>query len=84
MAGSEVKRYRSKPVEVEAMLVTKTNHAEVAAWCGGYVGGTATGRVCVATINGGVYANEGHYVVKGPNDFYPCDPDTFASRWEQI
>ena len=30
-------RYRKKPVEIEAMQLTRENVAEVAAWCGGRV-----------------------------------------------
>lgn len=30
-------KYRKKPVEVEAMILTRENVKEVAAWCGGRV-----------------------------------------------
>lgn len=81
LAGVTTLRYRSKPTEVVAVRVTEANLAAVTKWCGGKV---FRNSVQVPTINGDAYANVGHYVVKGPNDFYPCDPDTFASRWEAI
>lgn len=82
------------PSEVEAGLVKEDNMDRVAEWCGGRVedieftrrgGSTFTKRlVIVPTNNGDAYAPIGHYVVKGSFDFYPCDPDTFADRWELI
>lgn len=75
-------KYRARPVEVEAMLVTIANMKEVADWCGGTTQSTAVLCVQVPTGNGNAYAYIGHYVVRGPFDFYPCDPDTFAQRWE--
>lgn len=67
----------------------------VAEWCGGqgfrdvsfrHPDGSSELRsgVRVPTLNGWAMAFVGHYVVKGPNDFYPCDPDTFAARWERL
>jgi hypothetical protein len=84
VAAENVKRYRSKPVEVDAVLVTESNLRGVASWCGGKMRTAAALSVGVPTVNGEAYAYVGHYVVRGPNDFYPCDPDTFASRWEAI
>lgn len=85
VADIDVKRYRSKPAEVEAVLVTDDNTQAVADWCEGeaitFGGGPA---VWVHTINGEASAITGEYVVRGPNDFYPCDADTFAQRWEEI
>jgi hypothetical protein len=35
----------------------------------------------IRTVNGVVSAVPGHWIIKGQVDFYPCDPETFASRW---
>jgi hypothetical protein len=83
------RRYRSKPTEVEAVQVTKENVGLVAAWCEGLVGSRPDvdedrEYVVVPTINGAANALIGHFVIEGPNDFYPCDPDTFTARWEAI
>lgn len=51
---------------------------------GGNPAVAAVPSIAVHTLNGTAYAAPGHYVVKGPNDFYPCDADTFRSRWELL
>lgn len=94
MANDFPTRYRSRPTEVEAVQVTKENVGLVAAWCEGEVtergavqpDGSIRPEECVQvpTINGDALAFVGHYVVEGPNDYYPCDPDTFTARWEAI
>lgn len=75
--------YRSKPTTVEAALVKDDNLARVAEWCGGKPITQAGRGVIVPTINGNTTAWVGHYIVKGVSDFYPCDPETFAARWER-
>jgi hypothetical protein len=82
-------RFRSKPTEVEAMLVTEDNYTEVADWCdGGYTVSPKTMHspgyvsVEVPTNAGNASAKLGWWVVKGPHDFYPVDPQTFEARWE--
>lgn len=100
-------RFRSKPVEIEAMQwcgctipgCAKERAEEIIAWARANNGEVRTdhGRLVVRTIGGWVGAAPGHYVVMGDatfplnyggggthdrRDFYPCDPETFAARWE--
>ena len=37
------------------------------------------------THNGDVWAEVGHYIIQEPDGVgeYPCDPVTFARRWER-
>lgn len=37
----------------------------------------------VQTNNGPAEVRPGHYLIRGVDDFYPCDPETFATRWEE-
>ena len=41
-------------------------------------------RIC-HTHNGDAWAEVGHYVIQEPDGVgeYPCDPETFARRWER-
>lgn len=78
----EVKRYRSKPAEIEAVQVTEENIIQIAEWCNG----TAVQPywVKVPTLHGFTSAKPGDWVAKGSQDFYPIDAQAFADRWEEI
>jgi len=92
---SEPKKYRKKPVIIEAMILTRSNAHEVARWCGGRV----DGRICeqdeyqdyqdlrylsIPTLEGVMRAEFGEYVIRGVNgEFYPCKPDIFAKTYER-
>jgi hypothetical protein len=77
-------KYKSKPAEIEAIKYTGDNKDEIYKFAGEavtpYYG--SDGKVMVHTLNGSVELLLNHYIIKGKNDFYPCDPDTFESRWE--
>lgn len=84
----DINVYISVPSSIRAVLVTQENLHDVAKWCEGDVGFEKLPNsmeigscVHVPTINGPANAFVGHYVIRGPNDFYPCDPDTFQNRW---
>lgn len=44
---------------------------------------TDDGAVMVTTNNGEVELLPDHWLIEGVSDFYPCDPVTFAARWQQ-
>lgn len=88
-------RYRKKPVEIEATILTDTNAGEVAQWItqngqranvrGGPRGGSIEGTVIVHTLEGNMTASVGDLVIKGvQGEFYPCKPDIFAATYEPI
>lgn len=85
--------YRSKPVIIEANLLTKENAEAIAVWCGGRLVEEANAEnpldkyvgINVPTLNGPARASEGDYVVKGElGDFWPCKPNQFASKYEKV
>lgn len=89
------KRFRKKPVTVEAILLTSSNVHEVARWCGGRV----DGRICeedeyqdyqdlrylsIPTLEGVMRAEFGDYVIRGVNgEFYPFKRDIFDKTYER-
>ena len=88
-----VKKYRKKPVEIEAMRLTKANVHEVVAWCGGKhteAQVPAPGRglnpgIVIFTLEGEMLAAYGGYVIRGvQGEFYPCKPDIFAATYEEV
>lgn len=83
------RKFRKKPVEVEAVRLTTENAHEVAGWCGGAVRPNMMNltpfEVDLRTNNGWVEAKMGDYIVKSPlGDFYPCSADVFEACHEPV
>lgn len=88
-----MKRYRKKPVEVEAVLF-KGSSSQIAAlmsWMSGseYVHPTVqTSDHCtmpIHTLEGVMTAKPGDYIVKGTRgEFYPVKPEPFADTFEEV
>ncbi|MFE7744418.1 hypothetical protein [Nocardia sp. NPDC057455] len=90
-----VRRFRKKPVEIEAIQVTPHNCAAVADWVNGrpgaYKAGYAgkaypdIGGVEIPTLEGVMRAAWGDWVIKGvQGEFYPCKPDIFAKTYNEV
>lgn len=93
--AQETKRFRKKPVEVEAIQLVKTNPGEIVGWVndnggeafmrGGPSGGSAGGQVMIVTLEGTHRADQGDWIIRGvKGEFYPCEPDIFAATYEQV
>lgn len=91
---SQVRKYRKKPVVIEAVRVTPANVAAVAAWCGGRVVREAKPSdptdvyvgLDIPTLEGVMRAQTYHggdWVVRGiAGEFYPCKSDIFDATYE--
>lgn len=78
-----VRRYRKRPVEVEAALVTTENQLDVAAWCGGLCRYNEV--IEIQTLEGVMTAQMGDYVIRGvKGEFYPCKPDIFLASYKEL
>ena len=81
-----VKRYRKKPVEIEARLFDPAagydEACAVVAWCGG----TATDDGCeISTLEGVMLARPGDWIIRGVvGEFYQCRGDVFAATYEAV
>lgn len=87
----EAKRYRKKPVEIQAIRFTGDNVTEVRETFGaaGIYGPTETNpnALLLTTIDGEqVPCPAGHWVIAEPvaDRFYPCDPGVFEDRYEAV
>jgi hypothetical protein len=85
---SEIKKYRKKPVVVEARFFDCYMNAHaIAAWCGGEAKqDPLSGPVYIdiATLEGVMRANVGDFVIKGvKGEFYPCKADIFCATYEE-
>ncbi|QNL30505.1 hypothetical protein SEA_SPEEDDEMON_540 [Gordonia phage SpeedDemon] len=84
------KKYRKKPVEIEALIFDGTNAQQVAEWTGQWrpgdiKWGTDSDFFVIETLEGAMYANVGDYIIRGvQGEFYPCKPDIFAATYEEV
>lgn len=84
---STPKRYRKKPVEVEAVQVTETNIGAVAVWCKGFqvvVPRTAVVLI-IPTLEGNMRAEIGDYIIRGvEGEYYACKQRIFEKTYEEV
>lgn len=79
-------RFRKKPVEIEAVLLTPLTITEVEE----FVGGDAAvdhkrGGLVIATLEGAMHASMGDWIIRGvQGEFYPCKPDIFEQTYERV
>lgn len=90
-----MKRYRKKPIEIEAVQWTGSNLEEIKSFVGESlqydivdvawkVGkGVPCVHVVIKTLEGDHVCSEGDYIIKGiKGELYPCKPDIFAATYE--
>jgi hypothetical protein len=85
---SEPRRYRKKPVVIEALLFGRP-YREAVDFCPDLrLIKTTNGRIAfalIATLEGNMKAEIGDYIIRGVNgEFYPCKPDIFAKTYEAV
>ena len=86
---AETKKYRKKPVTIEAIQLNAHNVREVAKWCGadlGYTfGSTEPDALYIHTLEGAMAAYVDDYIIRGvAGEFYPCKPDIFEETYEAV
>ena len=90
-------RYKTKPVEIEAIQWTGLNLEEIKQFVGesleydildtAWEVGKARPHIYlrIHTLEGIMNASEGDYIIKGlRGEFYPCKPDVFEKKYEVI
>lgn len=88
------KRYRKRPVEIEALQWTGDNAKELQDWTeGAFYPISYENRPANPNANAGLFiaANcmhlhieTGEWVLKDQKGFYPCKPDIFAKTYEDV
>ena len=82
------RRYRKRPVVIEAMQLTQENVGEVWAWADSkpfYGPGGALSGLSIFTLEGRMKADFGDWIIKGvKGEFYPCKPDIFTATYEPV
>ena len=94
-----IKKYVKKPVQIEAIQLTKDNIIEVFDFLDGanYKETKSAeeledfskamleqGYIEIETLEGMMKASFGDYIIKGiKGEFYPCKPDIFIATYEE-
>lgn len=80
-----IKRYRKKPVTIEAVQWTGNNISEICKFTNRDVNHLLmSGQLYITTLEGVHRASVGDYIIKGvKGELYPCKPDIFANTYEE-
>lgn len=94
-----MRRYKKKPVVIEATQLTKDNIIAMYEWVHNVDFSTvvgvayseiidnvkANGGLVIHTLEGEMLARFGDYIIKGiKGEFYPCKPDVFLATYEEV
>lgn len=82
-----MKKYRKKPVVIEAQQWFKMGDLEVVVEVPAYLNQVTNRQVCgwVNTLEGGHIVTPGDWIIKGVNgEFYPCKPEIFEKTYEKV
>lgn len=79
-----VKRYRKKPVVIEALQFTPGMPWEdVFGFCPD--ARPKNGELYIKTLEGYMHVSPQDYIIKGvKGEFYPCKPDIFEATYEEV
>jgi hypothetical protein len=94
---AELKRYRKKPVEIEAIQWDGTaagatpiinwvleNGSTARYYSPNGIDYTSTHEIAIRTLEGTMWARRGDFIIRGvQGEFYPCKPDIFAQTYEE-
>ncbi len=81
------KKYRKKPVEIEAVRWTGSNISEVKRFMNNAVMAfnEQNLKISIKTLEGVITASPYDYIIKGvKGEFYPCKPDIFEETYEEV
>lgn len=81
-----MKKYRKKPIEIEAVQFTGKNFDELHEFCPCIKYNLKdTDTPVIPTLEGNMTVGVGDYIIKGVRgEFYPCKPDIFLQTYEEI
>jgi hypothetical protein len=79
------KKYRKKPVVIEAVQWTGDNVIEMYQFTGiKSIKVSNSDELIVHTLEGDMVASNSDYIIKGiKGEFYPCKPDIFEQTYEE-
>lgn len=79
-----IKKFRKKPVIIEAIQWNGENLSEIDEFTKNEVKNHESVLI-IPTLEGDMYASLNDYIIKGVNgEFYPCKPDIFDKTYEEV
>lgn len=81
------KKYKKKPVVIEAVRWTGSNFSEIKKFMGDTViaFNEQSLKISVKTLEGVITASLNDYIIKGvAGEFYPCKPKIFEETYEEV
>lgn len=83
-----MKKYRKKPVVIEAIQLTEDNIDDCLKFTGTLINCKSFNvidGIVIKTLEGDMKASFGDFIIKGVNgEFYPCKPDIFEKTYEEV
>jgi hypothetical protein len=82
-----MKKYKTKPTEIEALEWKGSNIKEMLEFFPDLVTEEQEdGEVCIIiqTLQGETKAKIGDFIIKGSTDYYPCHPKVFHEKYEVL
>ena len=83
--GVVVKKYRKKPIVIEAIQYEKASIGKAQNFCDKMKYNPRNNEYYIETLEGTMLVTEGDYIIKGVNgEFYPCKVDIFEKTYEEV
>jgi hypothetical protein len=80
-----IKKYKKKPVVIEAVQWEVKNIFEVKQFLWGVEYNLKGDSIYIPTLEGVMETQKNDYIIKGVNgEFYPCKPDIFKKTYEEV
>ena len=81
-----IKKYKKKPVIIEAIQWTGANKSDIQAFMGQHlIENTVNHQLRIPTLEGEHIASVGDFIIKGIHgEFYPCKPDIFEKTYDSV
>ena len=81
-----MKKYRKKPVVIEAVQFTGSNHIAILDFTNGSaIPLDGHNIIIIPTLEGDMWADVCDWIIKGiQGEFYPVKPDIFAETYELV
>lgn len=85
-----IKKYKTRPCEIEVIKWDGNNFKEIAEFTNHkaimmLMYSSRSYELVIETLEGNMMANVGDFIIKGlKGEFYPCKPDVFHKKYEEV
>jgi hypothetical protein len=80
-----IRKYRKKPVDIEAIQLTEKNYPAVKEFTNSNGFMNRGGVMIIKTLEGDMECKIGAFIIKGlKGEFYPCDEEIFWMSYEEV